>query len=142
MPRKRDGFVPLSTVAEAVELSGDRTLTHRAAASSARRHFTRLDQVTQLVAATLSGSATRGITDEISREGHHSMVTIACRFGAEEVLKNACRTCGADIADLGYNRRWTDCRYLMGGLSNGRQRPRVGSTELTPRTGIIDPVAV
>ena len=32
MPRKRDGFVPLGDVA-AVELSGDRALTHRAAAS-------------------------------------------------------------------------------------------------------------
>ena len=31
MPRKRDGFVPLGDVA-AVELSGDRALTHRAAA--------------------------------------------------------------------------------------------------------------
>ena len=31
---------------------GDHVLTHRAAASSARRHFTRLDQVTQLVGAS------------------------------------------------------------------------------------------
>ena len=52
MPRKRDGFVPLSDVAGAVELSGDHVLTHRAAAVPARRHFTRLDQVTQLVGAS------------------------------------------------------------------------------------------
>ena len=52
MPRKRDGFVPLGDVAEAVELPGDRALTHRAAAPQARRHFTRLDQVTQLVGAS------------------------------------------------------------------------------------------
>ena len=50
MPHKRDGFVPLSDVAEAVELSGDRALTHRAA--PAARSFTRLDQVTQLVHAS------------------------------------------------------------------------------------------
>ena len=43
MPRKRDGFVPLGDVAEAVELPGE---------SPARpSHFTRLDQVTQLVGA-------------------------------------------------------------------------------------------
>ena len=52
MPRKRDGFVPLGDVAEAVAFPGDRALTHRAAASPARRHFTRLDQVTQLVGAS------------------------------------------------------------------------------------------
>ena len=52
MPRKREGFVPLSDVAEAVELSGDRALTHRAAAAPARRRFTKLDQVTQLVRAS------------------------------------------------------------------------------------------
>ena len=52
MPRKRDGFVPLGDVAEAVELSGDRALTTSAAASPARRSFTRLDQVTQLVNAS------------------------------------------------------------------------------------------
>ena len=47
MPRKREGFVPLSDVAEAVELSGDRALTHRAGASPARLggRFTRLDQI-------------------------------------------------------------------------------------------------
>ena len=43
MPRQRDGFVPLGDVAGAVELPGE---------SPARpRHFTRLDQVTQLVGA-------------------------------------------------------------------------------------------
>ena len=52
MPRERGGFVPLSDVAGAVELPGDRALTHRAASSPARRHFTRLDQVTQLVNAS------------------------------------------------------------------------------------------
>ena len=52
MPRKRDGFVPLGDVAEAVALPGDRALTHRTAALPARRHFTRLDQVTQLVGAS------------------------------------------------------------------------------------------
>ena len=29
MPRKRDGFVPLGDVTEAVALPGDRALTHR-----------------------------------------------------------------------------------------------------------------
>ena len=32
MPRKRDGFVPLGDVAEAVELPDGRALTHRSAA--------------------------------------------------------------------------------------------------------------
>ena len=50
MPRKRDGFVPLGAVAEAVALPGDRALTNRAAASPG--HFTRLRQVTQLVGAS------------------------------------------------------------------------------------------
>ena len=52
MPRKRDEFVPLGDVAEAVELPGGRALTRRAAAPVAQRHFTRLDQVTQLVGAS------------------------------------------------------------------------------------------
>ena len=52
MPRKRDGFVPLGDVAGAVELPGDHVLTHRAAAAPARRRFTKLDQVTQLVRAS------------------------------------------------------------------------------------------
>ena len=52
MPRKRDGFVPLGDVAESVALPGDRALTHRAATPPARRRFTRLDQVTQLVNAS------------------------------------------------------------------------------------------
>ena len=52
-PQKRDGFVPLGDVAEAVELPGGHALTHRAAASlQALRHFTRLDQVNQLVSAS------------------------------------------------------------------------------------------
>ena len=41
MPRKRDGFVPLGDVAEAVELPGE--------SPAQPSHFTRLDQVTQLV---------------------------------------------------------------------------------------------
>ena len=41
-----------ATLPGRVELPGDHVLTHRAAASSARRHFTRLDQVTQLVGAS------------------------------------------------------------------------------------------
>ena len=49
MPRTRDGFVPLGDVSQAV-----RALTHRADASPARRPFTRLDQVTQLVQASKS----------------------------------------------------------------------------------------
>ena len=52
MPRTRDGFVPLGDVSQAVALPGDRALTHRADASPARRPFTRLDQVTQLVQAS------------------------------------------------------------------------------------------
>ena len=52
MPRKRNRFVPLGDVAEAVELSGGPAITHRTAAPQAQRHFTRLDQVTQLVDAS------------------------------------------------------------------------------------------
>ena len=52
MPRKRDRFVPLGDVAVAGALPGDRALTHRSAAPSARRHFTWLDQVDQLVGAS------------------------------------------------------------------------------------------
>ena len=52
MPRKRDGFIPLGDVAEAVEPPGGRALASRADAPTARRHFTRLDQVTQLVGAS------------------------------------------------------------------------------------------
>ena len=47
--RKRGGFVPLGDMAGAVELPGGRVLTPRAAAPQALHHFTRLDQVTQLV---------------------------------------------------------------------------------------------
>ena len=52
MPRKRDGFIPLGDVAEAVEFPGGRPLIHRPAAPAARHHFTRLDQATQLVGAS------------------------------------------------------------------------------------------
>ena len=51
-PETRGGFVPIGDVAGAVELPGDRALTNLAAAPSARRHFTRLDQVTQRVGAS------------------------------------------------------------------------------------------
>ena len=43
MPRKRAGFVPLGDIAETVELIGE--------SPTRPRHFTRLDQVTQLVNA-------------------------------------------------------------------------------------------
>ena len=43
MPRKRDGCVPLSDVAEAVYLPGGRAIAHRTAAAPAPRRFTRLD---------------------------------------------------------------------------------------------------
>ena len=49
---KRDGFVPLGAVAGAVELPGGRVLTPRAAAPQALHHFTRLDQIDQLVGAS------------------------------------------------------------------------------------------
>ena len=52
MPRKRNGFVPLGDVAGAIELPGGRVLTRRAAAPQALHHFTRLDQVDQLVCAS------------------------------------------------------------------------------------------
>ena len=50
MPHKRDGFVPLGDIAGAVELPGDRALTP--AAPQTRHHFTRLDQINQLVDAS------------------------------------------------------------------------------------------
>ena len=50
MARKRDGFVPLGDVAGAVELPGGRALTP--AAPQALHHFTRLDQINQLVSAS------------------------------------------------------------------------------------------
>ena len=50
MPHKRDGFVPLGDIAGTVELPGDRALTP--AAPQARHHFTRLDQINQLVDAS------------------------------------------------------------------------------------------
>ena len=58
--RKRDGFVPLGDVAGAVDLPGGRILTPRAAAPPALHHFTRLDQVTQLVGARVGGAGARG----------------------------------------------------------------------------------
>ena len=53
MPHKRDGFVPLGD--GTVELPGDRALTP--AAAEARHHFTRLDQIDQLVDASEVSSA-------------------------------------------------------------------------------------
>ena len=50
MPRKRDGFVPLGDVVAGVELPDGRTLTP--AAPGPRHHFTRLDQIDQLVDAS------------------------------------------------------------------------------------------
>ena len=50
MPHKRDGVVPLGDIAGAVELPGDRALTP--ATPQARHHFTRLDQINQLVDAS------------------------------------------------------------------------------------------
>ncbi len=53
MARKRehDGFAPIGDVADGLSLPGGRALTHRAATPQARHHFTKLDQVTQLVCA-------------------------------------------------------------------------------------------
>ena len=51
MERKRDGFVALGDVAGAVELPGGRSLVPPASTPQARHHFTRLDQVAQLVGA-------------------------------------------------------------------------------------------
>ena len=56
MPRKRNGFVPLGDIAGGVELPGD----HRAltpAAAQTWHHFTRLDQIDQLVDASEVSSA-------------------------------------------------------------------------------------
>ena len=50
MKRRRDGFVPIGDVAAGVELPGDRALTP--AAPQSRHHFTRLDQIDQLVGAS------------------------------------------------------------------------------------------
>ena len=52
MERKRDGFVPLGDVVDGLSLPGGRALTHRAAAPLVRHHFTTLQQVNQLVAAS------------------------------------------------------------------------------------------
>ena len=50
MARKRDGFVPLGDVAGGVELPGGRALTP--AVPQALHHFTRLDQIDQLIEAS------------------------------------------------------------------------------------------
>ena len=52
MARKRDGFVPLGDVVAGVDLPGVPVPTRRERAPQARRHFTQLDQVTQLVAVS------------------------------------------------------------------------------------------
>ena len=52
MARKRDGFVPLGDVVAGVDLPGVPGPTRRERAPQARRHFTQLDQVTQLVEAS------------------------------------------------------------------------------------------
>ena len=49
--RKHDGFIPIGDMADGLSLPGGRALTHRAATPQARHHFTKLDQVTQLVGA-------------------------------------------------------------------------------------------
>ena len=51
MDRKRGGFVPIGDVVADVDLPGVPVPTRRERAPQARRHFTTLDQVTQLVAA-------------------------------------------------------------------------------------------
>ena len=53
-PQKRGGFVPIGDVADGLSLPGGRALTHRAATPQARHHFTRLDQIDQLVAVAAS----------------------------------------------------------------------------------------
>ena len=50
MERKQDGFVPLGDVIAGVELPDGRALTP--AAPQALHHFTRLDQIDQLVDAS------------------------------------------------------------------------------------------
>ena len=50
MARKHDGFVPLGELADRLSLPGCRAMPP--AAPQARHHFTQLDQVTQLVAAS------------------------------------------------------------------------------------------
>ena len=49
--RPVSGFVPLGDMAGAVDLPGGRAMTPHAATPQARHHFTRLDQIDQLVAA-------------------------------------------------------------------------------------------
>ena len=50
MPRKRDGFVPIGDVVAGVELPDGRALTP--SAPQTLHHFTRLDQINQLVDAS------------------------------------------------------------------------------------------
>ena len=50
MARERDGFVPIGDVADGLSLPGGRTLTP--AAPQTRHHFTRLDQIDQLLDAS------------------------------------------------------------------------------------------
>ena len=47
MPRERDGFVPIGDVVAGIELADGRALTP--ATPQALHHFTRLDQIDQLV---------------------------------------------------------------------------------------------
>ena len=68
MPHKRDGFVPLGDIAGTVELPGDRALTP--AAPEARHHFTRLDQIDQLVDASEVSSASDP-SRAVRRQRHH-----------------------------------------------------------------------
>ena len=55
MPRKRGGFVPIGDVVAGVDLPGGRGLTP--AAAQTWHHFTRLDQIDQLVDASEVSSA-------------------------------------------------------------------------------------
>ena len=52
MERKQDGFVPIGDVADGLSLPGGRALTPHAATPQARRHFTTLHQVNQLIEAS------------------------------------------------------------------------------------------
>ena len=55
MPRKRNGFVPTGAVVAGVELPDSRAMTP--AAPQALHHFTRLDQIDQLVEARETDAA-------------------------------------------------------------------------------------
>ena len=50
--QQRGGFVPLPNVTGAVELPGGRVLSPGTATPQAQHHFTRLDQIDQLVEAS------------------------------------------------------------------------------------------